>query len=335
MAESELLTGIDPNSTVMRAVSNVVAAVKRVPMLWWQGVVVVLLLLVLASSAAKLFWALWPEQKQEQVVKATLSLPQSDGNSGAAGVDVGKLLQLNVYGVAGELAAEQPVDFVLPDENIEAEDTKLALKLTGVLNSSDPKLASAMIAHNNKHKSYKVGDKLPAGRNVTLDRVLDRRVILNNAGRYESLWLFEGMNGEGLLVETPQQQNTVVNNSSTAQPQTQARTQTVSQPTAERSVVVELPTPETLAQVVRVTPHKKGFEVKPLKNLAQFEQLGFKSGDVVTEVNGTPVSLNPEQMRQLYLEVLQSPTAQMQVLRGNRQVNLNIDLANLAKAINE
>ncbi|MGS2724503.1 type II secretion system protein N [Porticoccus sp. GXU_MW_L64] len=326
-----MLTGLTPNSAVMRTAANAAATVKRVPVCWWQRAVVMLLLLVLASSAAKLFWALWPQQKQAQVVKATLALPQGNSGSQVAGVDIASLLRLNLYGVAGDVALEQPVDLVLPEADIEAEDTKLALKLTGVLSSSDAKLASAMIAHNNKHKSYKVGDKLPAGRNVTLDRVLERRVILNNAGRYESLWLFEGMNGEGLLVETVQPQNSAANNNRPPQPQTLLP----SQPTAKRSVAVELPTPDTLAQVVRVTPHKKGFEVKPLKNLAQFEQLGFKPGDVVTEVNGTPVSLDPEQMRQLYLDVLQSPTAQMQVLRGNRQVNLNVDLANLAKAINE
>ena len=321
----------------MRAVGNAVAAVKRVPVPWWQGLVVVLLLLVLANSAAQLFWALWPQQKQEQRVKATLSLQQGGVAAEASAVDVGKLLQLNIYGVAGEVPIEQPVDFVLPSEDIEAEDTKLALKLTGVLSSNDAQSASAMIAHSNKQKSYKVGDKLPGGRNVTLDRVLERRVILNNAGRYESLWLFEEMERE-LLVETPQPQtssrrSSVERNNATTAVKPQAAAQ--SQPNTGGSVIPELPTPETLAEVVRVTPHKMGFSVKPLRNLAQFEQLGFKSGDVVTEVNGTPVSLDPQQMRQLYLEVLQSPTAQMQVLRGDKQVTLNIDLANLAKAISQ
>ncbi|MCV6604906.1 MAG: type II secretion system protein GspC [Porticoccaceae bacterium] len=320
-----MLTGIDSNSALMRTAASSVAAVKRVPLVWWQGLVILLLLLVLANSTARLLWALWPQQKQEQVVKATLLLQQEVNTAVTGGVDVNKLLQLNVYGVAGEVPVDQPIDIVLTEQDIEAEDTRLALTLTGVLSSNDTQSARAMIAHNNKQAIYSVGDKLPAGRNVTLDRVLERRVILNNAGRYESLWLFEEMEKTELLVETPPSASVVPDTGRSA----------ASQRTAARAVTQALPTPETLAQVVRVTPHKKGFSVKPLKNLAQFEQLGLKTGDVVTAVNGTAVSANPEELRQLYLEVLQSPTAQMQVLRNGQTVNIDVDLGKLSQAISQ
>ncbi|UTW45571.1 type II secretion system protein GspC [bacterium SCSIO 12696] len=317
---------IAANSALTRAVQQLGAGLKRVPLHAWQLLVVVLCLLVIANSGAKLLWALWPQQQPQQPLNATLSLqPASAGNAGAASADISGLLKLNLYGVAGEVIVNEPVDTIPANEEFEAEDTKLALKLTGVLSSSDPKAARAMIAHSNKQAVYKVGDKLPAGRNVTLDRVLERRVILNNAGRYESLWLFEEMEGEPLLVETPV---------------AESRVQPVNKPVARQRpaaqvVKRELPTPETLAQVIRVTKRKQGFEVSPLKSLAQFEQLGFKAGDVVTAVNGTPVSTDPEQLRQLYLEVLQAPTAQMQILRSGQTVDIDIDLAKLSQVINQ
>ena len=66
-----------------------------------------------------------------------------------AGVDISRLTQLNLFGVAGEVAiTDRQVAIALPADDIDAEQTKLVLKLTGATPSSLPSASRAMISHN-------------------------------------------------------------------------------------------------------------------------------------------------------------------------------------------
>src|SRR5690625_6451044 len=49
----------------------------------------------------------------------------------------------------------------------------------------------ALISSGSSQALNETGDELPEGRNETLEKILPQRVILNNNGRYESLWLYQ------------------------------------------------------------------------------------------------------------------------------------------------
>ena len=319
------LPGFEPGSRLTQLSQQAASQLKRVPLPWWQAAVALLLLALLANSAAKLVWALLP-QPQTTTYTATLDLQrQSAATSPLAGVEIDNLVALNLFGKAGEVAMAQPVKTVLPEDDIDAEETKLALKLTAVIPSNVQSASKAMIAHSNKQQFYAPGDKLPGGRQVTLDRVFRDRVILNNNGRYESLWLYEENSSP---VATSRQTAPVnrVNSRSRAAPRPVTKT-----PARPRSATVELPqqipSAESLAQVVKFTIHRRGIQVHPGAERALFDKVGFKPGDVVTHVNGVSVQ-DPTQAKSLYQQVRESSSASFQILRSGETINLDVDIDN-------
>ena len=72
-----------------------------------------------------------------------------------------------------------------------ARETRLALKLRGVVASSEDGLGYAVIEHKSKQDIYAVEDKLPLSGQVVLAKVMTRQVVLDNGGTYELLELFE------------------------------------------------------------------------------------------------------------------------------------------------
>ena len=106
--------------------------------------------------------------------------------------DIAKLLSINLLGVAGD--APQPVAEVVTVEDdavLNASKTKLNLVLEGIVYTADAAGSVAVIVYQNKQDQYYIGDKLPVGNKVLLAKVMLDHVILDNAGRYESLWLYD------------------------------------------------------------------------------------------------------------------------------------------------
>jgi general secretion pathway protein C len=69
----------------------------------------------------------------------------------------------------------------------------------------------------------------------------------------------------------------------------------------------------------------KGYRVDPGKSGAQFTQLGFKSGDVVTSVNGINLD-NPANTMQLYQLMRSASEAVFDLERGAETVTLTVNL---------
>jgi general secretion pathway protein C len=154
----------------------------------WQFVVRLLLVISLSFSLARLFWLLLP---QPAIPPAAVAIPTVTNHAGGDGklVDIAQLKALHVFGKAAE-APKQDNAAPAVIEN-QAVDTHLNLVLLGIVGSSDEKLARAIISTGDKQDVYSVGATLPVGNGVTLSKVLDDRVIINNNGQYESLWLYQ------------------------------------------------------------------------------------------------------------------------------------------------
>src|SRR5690606_7334136 len=170
-----------------QALNNTGQLFARVPLKTWQFVVILLLVLWLSHSLARLFWLAVPAPQIPPAAVA-LSAPPTGGIERET-VDIQELRALQIFGEAQQTTSAEPI----PGPVIETEtiDTKLNLVLVGVITSSDEPSGRAIIAANGQQEVYGPGAELPVGNGVTLAKVLGTRVILNNNGIFESLWLYQ------------------------------------------------------------------------------------------------------------------------------------------------
>ena len=145
-------------------------------------IVALILAIISLYVLAKLVW-LWIEFFQpppELVPVKSAPAPKKQ-----ATVNVEAIAGLHIFG-----EANAPVE-----EQVEAEETKLNLKLLGTYVSSEDKLSSAIIEANGSQESvYFIGDKLKVRGQVTLHKVETLQVILKNGGKFETLTLVEQLN---------------------------------------------------------------------------------------------------------------------------------------------
>ena len=116
-----------------------------------------ILLLYIAYLLAQITWQVVP-------VKYVPSIPTASASNNTAKVansafDVESVIKLNIF---GEYNAEQ-VQEALPEVQ-DAPETKLNLTLSGVVASSDPNIAAAVIENAGKQETYGIGDKIKGTR---------------------------------------------------------------------------------------------------------------------------------------------------------------------------
>ncbi len=316
------------------------ALLNRVSLQRWQWLVMLLLVIWLSHSLARLFWLIIPNPV---IPPATLSLVAADAQSGTgAAPEAVNITQITALAPFGDTAQEAAplVDVQPTTQGIEtdAADTQLNLILRGVLGSNDEKAGRAIIASGERADVYAVGDTLPVGTNVTLAKVLDGRVIINNNGSFESLWLFK---------EDP---NAPKLTTSFAAPQTggdptqggYANPPYQQQPPlyVDKSPVADSPrfgadpsaaaASKTLADVVAMSIYREGgqvvgYKIRPGRNAEMFNSLGLQTDDIVTAVNGVPLS-SPGKIMEIYKSMGSATSANLEIRRGGSTVNLDVML---------
>lgn len=246
---------------------------KRLPV--W---VMLLLAVVLAQSLAQLTWALLPSQPQPVLVIPMSADSASPSMGASSAANIAQISQWHLFGNAKSVAAK-PVAKVT-----EAPDTRLNLKLRGLLASTDPVAARAIIADGKGvEEAYAVGDKLPG--NAVLREIYADRVILEYRGRMETLRLPKDAVVSGAVART-------------ASAKTRGRAPT-SAGTADNAALLRqyrdalINNPQSLMNLVNASPvtdkstgKLKGYRIRPGKDRRLLGRFGLKSGDVVTGVNG-------------------------------------------------
>jgi len=255
---------------------------KRLPLL-----VMLLLIALLAQSLAQLTWQVLPGQPPEPLsIPGTVLQSNAKVNQSRAS-DIGRISQWHLF---GEI---QKVSSVPLAQMTEAPDTRLNLKLHGLLASSDPVAARAIIADGKgEEEAYAVDQKLPG--NAVLREIYVDRVILEHRGRLETLRL-----PKDELVSARVSRKVVQRTS-------QARGRGTTQAgTADNAALLRqyrdalMSEPQTLMNLVNASPvtdratgKLKGYRIRPGKDRKLLGRFGLKSGDVVTGVNGVALD-NP------------------------------------------
>ena len=251
---------------------------KRLPVL-----AMLLLTALLAQSLALITWELLPQQAHEPLqVPARVGRDVSPAGGASAQGDIARISQWHLFGDANVVVAA-PVAQV-----IDAPDTKLNVKLRGLLSSSDPAAARAIIADSKgMEDAYAVNDNLPG--KAILREIYADRVILEYRGRMETLRLpKDTLANSGVSVNTSTfSRNRPARQASTADNTTllrQYRDALLNNPQSLMNLVNASPVTD------KATGRLKGYRIRPGKDRKLLGRFGLKSGDVVTGVNG--VSLN-------------------------------------------
>jgi general secretion pathway protein C len=249
---------------------------KRLPVL-----AMLLLTALLAQSLAQLTWKLLPGQVQEPLPVTTRVGSASPSAQTSSQTDIARISQWHLFGDAKKVVAK-PVDKIT-----EAPDTRLNLKLLGVL-ASDSATARAIIADGKGvEDAYAVGENLPG--NAVLREIYADRVILEYRGRMETLRLpKEALENLSVTSQTVGQ----TSQRSTKQASTADNIALLRQ---YREALIS--NPQSLMDLVSASPvnepgtgQLKGYRIRPGKDRKLLGRFGLKSGDVVTGVNG--VALN-------------------------------------------
>lgn len=274
---------------------QLIKQLQKIPLNWLQGAFNLILVVVLAWFLAKLSWQLLPAGAAsnavlENVAAVNVSAPNS--------VNLTALTQFSLFGKA----SVEPIKETAPVVT-EAPKTQLNVKLTGLVAvGSDPNQGSAIIESRGTEATYAVNDKVE-GTNAVLKQVLSDRVLLQQAGRYETLMLdgFEytqiAQANAGLGRSDEQHTETATTGMAPTVDPMEMEPMQLAQPLDLRrdELVAE---PMKFFDYIRVTPHRPngqllGYRLTPGKDPTLFTQLGLQPGDLAIEING--IALNDMQ----------------------------------------
>lgn len=303
-------------------------------------------LLVLAAvwaayALTQLFWALFPRgdalPSEGRIINSPALSFGVEGDS-ATGVDIEALRAWPLFGEPGAAVIVEsealPVEASAQREGIEkgARETRLDMALRGVIAFTADGAGSAIIEHRGEQAVYSVDDVLPVPGRVTLAKVMPFQVVLDNGGTYELLLLYQPSDLDSQLGAV---RTAVPSAPSAAKPAAVARVidkRTDRATTALASNYRDqlYQNPQSLAELVRIAAVREGGELQgyrltPGRDRAQFEQLGFRSGDLVVAVNGMPLS-DPANTMRLYQAMRAAGEASFDLLRAGEAIAVNVSL---------
>lgn len=319
------------------AVVRVGLLLRSIPVKAWQWVITIVLLVCLSQLIAQVFWRLIavPQSLETWDIK-THSLNQAPSPElhrapfhvkNTHAVDIAQLSQLLVFGDA-KSAASAPVAITHRIED-DAADTSLNLTLSGIVSSSRPEDARAIINDGGHQGLYGPQDGIEKLSGVSLVKVLADRVILDNNGRFESLWLYSD---EPLPTRQRAASNTRRSNSAAITAVTAPKSRAASG--AKAPAVVSSAGSNDAAirfdQLIKFSLARKGgdvigYKIRPGKDSALFASLGLKNSDIVTSVNGMVLDSSAKAM-EVYQTLRNASRADLELLRDNTPMHLTIDV---------
>jgi general secretion pathway protein C len=253
-------------------------------------------------------------------------------------IDVSGILGADVFGPVAVSEAQSVIEEVVsvnPRDGIEAgaQETRLALKLTGIIASTSDGLGSAMIEAKKQQELYVVGDVLPANGKVTLAKILPKQVVIDNNGTYELITLFGDATIAGIVEMAAKSAQTQAESSNTETTEPSSVNVNQQRRLASRYRQQLYNNPQSLAGLLSISAVQgqgglKGYRVSPGRDTAQFTALGFKPGDIVTAVNGYALS-DPTNTVRLYQLMRDAADATFDIERDGAPVSISVSLSKI------
>lgn len=263
---------------------------QKVPQKRLTQVLLSLLMIYIAYWLASFTWLLVPEQQKKS------SLPFNNSSTTVYSqqqINTNEIKKLNLFGEFNQQATA-----VKKVEKIEsAPETRLKLTLTGLVASDDEQIAAAIIESQGKQETYGIDEKIQGTRAI-LKQVQFDRVIIESAGRLETLMLdgfeYSQKNSNSNVVE-------VVETAKASTPKKLKNKGKVSNVDPEKAARMRervakakaeiLNNPGKLTDYIKISPKRvegevKGYILMPNKDPEFFTQVGLMAGDVAIQING-------------------------------------------------
>ena len=268
------------------------------------------LVVAIAFQLSVLTWRVLPGG----TVTASGPIPTVGASDGSGGTkrptDFGQLKESHLFGAA----PAQPAPVV--EEVVDAPDTTLSLRLTGIVYGEGGVPSQAIIAGSAAEKKYQIEQAIDGANGAKLHAVYSDRVILNRDGRLETLRLPKDPSTGGSTARLPPRPAAAPADDGGG---------------SLREVISE--NASRLTDIMRVTPHVEegqvvGFRINPGRDRETFEKLGLQAGDVVTDINGTVLD-DPSRGLQVFEALGEATMANVTVLRNGVPQLIVIDTSQL------
>lgn len=272
------------------------------------------------ACLAHLGWLLLPSATPAPVMPTPINAELGEVRQSGALVDIEAMVGWHLY---GEVGAQPRI--AAADEH--AQETTLALQLLGVISASEPAQARAFILAEGRQQQFAVGEALP-GSGVVLSKVLIDRVIIDNNGRAETLWLYD----PAANARQPQPVTAAITDKAGVEEIVDMRSDPQVTALAQNYRQQLFQNPASLADVIQVAPAMEagkliGYQISPGRDQERFQALGLRPGDIVTGVNGIDLD-DPQRALELYNLMRAARDASITVRRGSEQMTMMISLEN-------
>ncbi|WP_413732459.1 MULTISPECIES: type II secretion system protein GspC [unclassified Shewanella] len=278
----------------MDLLDKIIAKTGSIPQKPASTAVFWLLLLLVLYLTAQISWKLIPTGKPTANWTPTpVSGPQSQN------IDISGINGLALFGKKNA-SSTKPKE-VATEMITDAPKTSLSILLTGVVASSAEQKGLAIIESQGSQETYSLGDKIK-GTSASLKEVYADRIIITNAGRYETLML------DGLQYTTQSQANAQLQQARSGGDVTKVDRRDAD---IGRELVASrdelLADPSKITDYLAISPVQKdgevqGYRLNPGKDAGLFKDAGFQPNDLAKSINGydlTDMSQALEVMGQL------------------------------------
>jgi len=283
-----------------------------------------LLVIALGISLAKLMWLLLTPAPKISAFSSSetsnLITPKAQINYGKRIADQHIFGEVKIKTVA---AVEKKPDIVT---KVVVAPTKLNLKLHGIVAYKSKEGFALISAANGPQKVYGKGEAIQEG--VTVTEILPEKVVLDNRGKTEELLLPVNKAAPNSRRRTGSNSLGGVPLPGSKPPKKPNRSPLASAnstpPDLSKLRQDILSNPAKLMDVVRPSPaivngQFIGFRIRPGKQRKMFNQLNFRSNDIITEING--IVLDDQNKGAMALsELSQAASISVKVKRGNQEI---------------
>lgn len=284
------------------------------PVIQWSGWLLITVIL------AKMFWVVTLHLTSPDVSKQTISVnSRSSQSQSRKSIDISALVNRHLFGNT------EAAPVVVMEDVVEVE-TRLNLKLKGTY-AADNQSHSNSIIEDSKGKQavYFIDDKLEVSGRVFLRQVYLDRVILETNGQKEVLRLKD----ELPQITKAQNKKLTSKVKSGNRVEDKRKNQQISQSLNKYKKQL-LDDPLSLVGLVNYRPkmvdgEMVGISISPGKDKRLFTQLGLRSRDVITSINGVSLS-NPQNALQLMSDIQNMQELQVEINRGNETISLLLNL---------
>jgi len=286
---------------------------------WLPTLTAIVLVILIAYALAQLLWALWPTG--QVVASPTFSTnafnTSTHSNNSATRVqtiDVQPTLRSAIFGDY-QRALTATTTAIKPVETIDAAPTtRLSLKLTGVIVAEPTIDSRAFIGSAQKQQIYGIGDAIKNIRGVSLREIYHDRVILNHNGRLEALYIQKPKPGNQRRAGRT---NSSTNTSSLGGILGNLRRELLSNP-------------QKASELIRISPvmqqgRLEGYRIYPGNDRKLFREIGLRSGDVITAINGETLD-DPAKGFAIISTLSNAQQIDLTLKRRGREQNISVNL---------